>query len=67
MRNRRKVRGGTADSVEWFCAGVWFTGHLAALFTLGMLISYDHQDLVTGQQLPLSQPDAGPDEADRTL
>jgi hypothetical protein len=63
MRSRHKVRGGAADSVERFCVGVWFTGHLAALFTLGTLITSDPQDHAAGQRPTVSQPDASPDEA----
>ncbi|MET8767692.1 MULTISPECIES: hypothetical protein [Streptomyces] len=64
MRSRHKAPGGAVDSVERFCIGVWFTGHLAAAVTLGTLITNDHQDLAAGQGPTVSQPDASPDEAD---
>jgi hypothetical protein len=66
MRSRHKVRGGT-DAVERFCVGVWFTGHVAAAFTLGALITDDHQDLVADPRPTVSQPDAGPGAADHTF
>ncbi|GAA3078913.1 hypothetical protein [Streptomyces glomeratus] len=67
MRSRHKARGGAVESVERFCVSVWFTGHLAAAVTLGTLIANDHQDLAAGQRPTVSQPDAGPDAADRAF
>ncbi len=67
MRSRRKARGGAVDSVERFCVGVWFTGHLAAAVTLGTLITNNHQDLAAGQRPTVSQPDVSPDETDRAF
>ncbi|OIK00198.1 hypothetical protein [Streptomyces monashensis] len=67
MRSRHKARGGAVDSVERFCIGVWFTGQLAAVFTLGTLITNDHEDLAAGQRPTVSQPDVGPHEADRAF
>lgn len=66
MRGRHKVRGG-ADVVERFCVGVWFTGHLAAVFTLGTLITDGHQDLVAGRRPTVNQPDVGPHEANHAF
>ena len=67
MRSRHKPPGGAVDSVERFCVGVWCTGHLAAAVTLGTLITDDRQDLATSQRPTVSQPNAGPDEADRAF
>ncbi|MEU0740722.1 hypothetical protein [Streptomyces sp. NPDC006134] len=66
MHSRHKLRGGT-DAVERFCVGVWFTGHLAAVFTLGALITDDDQDLIASHRSSDSQPDAGPEAADHTV
>jgi hypothetical protein len=65
MHGRHKCRGGTGDSVERLCVGVWLAGHLATAFTLGSLLTDAHQGHAAAQRPAATQPDADLSTTDR--